>query len=115
MTAPEPTWLRNQKLAIDIVEAVQPRIARATVERDCDGLLRAVARESVFVGYRPSVKPTRKMFKRTNLFNQMSSLVSPRISVYMRKHHQDTLDLILHEILGLGYRLVPVSKTKGVS
>ena len=111
MNNPEPTWLRNQNLAIIIFESVKPRVAKTTVEWNCDGLIRAVAREAIFLGYRNTVKPTRKKVARMKLFNQLSKLITPRISVYMRTHHQDTLDIILHELIYLGYRLVPGTKT----
>ena len=103
-TIPTPIWLKKQNLTLDLYHIVQPRLTYE-VKTKHDGLLRAVSKETIQMGYRRVESGGAvKGDELKSLVDELYTIIRPRVSVWIQVNQDKNLRTVLSHIIKVGYR-----------
>ena len=103
-TIPTPVWLKKQNLTQDLYHIVKPRLSYEVKEKH-DGLLRAVSKETIQVGYRRVESGGAvKGHELKTLVDELYDVIKPRVSMWIQVNQDKNLRSVLSQIIKVGYR-----------
>ncbi len=108
-----PTWMKKQRLALDLIDLLKSRMCCSCGATKNDGVLKAIAKEVIQLGYRKIAKPCKvplkkansEVVKRSALIEELHTAMIPRISYWMQKNRADVVRDVVAEVIYLGYRV----------
>jgi len=103
-TTPTPIWLKKHNLTQDLYDIVKPRLSYE-VKTKHDGLLRAVSKETIQMGYRRVESGGAvKGDELKNLVADLYDVIKPRVSVWVQTNQDKNFRSVLSQIIKVGYR-----------
>jgi len=108
-----PTWMKRQRLTLDLIDLLRSRMPCTCKAEKNDGVIKAVAKEVIQLGYRKLVKPGKvpkgkansEVAKRAELIEELHTAMLPRISYWMQRNRADVVRDVIDEVIYLGYRV----------
>tara|TARA_R100001198_G_C5239607_1_gene216968 strand:- start:2783 stop:3145 length:363 start_codon:yes stop_codon:yes gene_type:complete len=109
-----PAWMKKQRLTLDLIDLLRSRMSCSCGATKNDGVIKAIAKEVIQLGYRKLVKPSKVPMKKSNnsevakraaLIEELHTAMLPRISYWMQKNRADVVRDAINEVIYLGYRV----------
>jgi len=108
-----PVWMKKQRLTLDLIDLLKSRMNCSCGATKNDGVIKAIAKEVIQLGYRKLVKPGKvpkgkansEVAKRAALIEELHTAMLPRISYWMQRNRADVVRDVLDEVIYLGYRV----------
>lgn len=106
MTANIPVWKEKQNLTTDLYDIVKPLMSYQ-IRTESSGLIRAVAKEVIQVGYRRGVYINDK---NRALSAELYDLIKPLVSMWIQTNQDKHFKAVIAKVIWVGYRSTKKAK-----